>query len=47
MERFKLDPAFQEFGGLRYLADLVDRAPRRPTPPTTPAWSMTWPCAAT
>ncbi|MEY4240751.1 MAG: hypothetical protein RJA14_447, partial [Pseudomonadota bacterium] len=27
MERFKLDPAFQEFGGLRYLADLVDRAP--------------------
>ena len=27
MERFKADPAFQEFGGLRYLADLVDRAP--------------------
>lgn len=27
MERFKHDPAFQEFGGLRYLADLVDRAP--------------------
>ena len=27
MERFKGDPAFQEFGGLRYLADLVDRAP--------------------
>ncbi|GAD58433.1 replicative DNA helicase [Brevundimonas sp. BAL450] len=27
MERFKTDPAFQEFGGLRYLADLVDRAP--------------------
>jgi replicative DNA helicase len=27
MERFKQDPAFQEFGGLRYLADLVDRAP--------------------
>ncbi|MFJ6023675.1 replicative DNA helicase [Brevundimonas sp. NPDC092305] len=27
MERFKPDPAFQEFGGLRYLADLVDRAP--------------------
>src|SRR6185312_4529039 len=27
MERFKLDPAFQELGGLRYLADLVDRAP--------------------
>ncbi len=27
MERFKQDPAFQEFGGQRYLADLVDRAP--------------------
>ncbi len=27
MERFKQDPAFQQFGGLRYLADLVDRAP--------------------
>ena len=27
MERFKQDPAFAEFGGLRYLADLVDRAP--------------------
>jgi replicative DNA helicase len=27
MERFKNDPAFQELGGLRYLADLVDRAP--------------------
>jgi replicative DNA helicase len=27
MERFKHDPAFQELGGLRYLADLVDRAP--------------------
>jgi replicative DNA helicase len=27
MERFKIDPAFQQFGGLRYLADLVDRAP--------------------
>jgi replicative DNA helicase len=27
MERFKQDPAFQELGGLRYLADLVDRAP--------------------
>ncbi|MDZ4362955.1 replicative DNA helicase [Brevundimonas sp.] len=27
MERFKQDPAFEEFGGLRYLADLVDRAP--------------------
>ena len=27
MERFKQDPAFQEFGGLRYLADMVDRAP--------------------
>ncbi len=27
MERFKADPAFQELGGLRYLADLVDRAP--------------------
>ncbi|KQS56454.1 replicative DNA helicase [Brevundimonas sp. Leaf363] len=27
MERFKQDQAFQTFGGLRYLADLVDRAP--------------------
>ena len=27
MERFKHDPAFEELGGLRYLADLVDRAP--------------------
>ena len=27
MERFKQDPAFAEFGGLRYLADLMDRAP--------------------
>ena len=27
MERFKADPAFQELGGLRYFADLVDRAP--------------------
>jgi replicative DNA helicase len=27
MERFRQDPAFQELGGLRYLADLVDRAP--------------------
>jgi replicative DNA helicase len=27
MDRFKADPAFEEFGGLRYLADLVDRAP--------------------
>ncbi len=27
MERFKADPAFEEIGGLRYLADLVDRAP--------------------
>ena len=27
LERIKADPAFQEFGGLRYLADLVDRAP--------------------
>ena len=27
MERFKHDPAFLELGGLRYLADLVDRAP--------------------
>ena len=27
MERFRADPAFQELGGLRYLADLVDRAP--------------------
>jgi replicative DNA helicase len=27
LERFKRDPAFEELGGLRYLADLVDRAP--------------------
>ena len=27
MERFKRDPAFEELGGVRYLADLVDRAP--------------------
>jgi replicative DNA helicase len=27
MERFRQDAAFQELGGLRYLADLVDRAP--------------------
>ena len=27
MGRFNQDPAFTEFGGLRYLADLVDRAP--------------------
>ena len=27
VERFKFDPAFEELGGLRYLADLVDRAP--------------------
>jgi replicative DNA helicase len=27
MERFRNDPAFADLGGLRYLADLVDRAP--------------------
>jgi len=27
MERFRKDPAFEELGGVRYLADLVDRAP--------------------
>ncbi|WP_158912821.1 replicative DNA helicase [Caulobacter sp. S45] len=27
MERFRRDPAFDDLGGLRYLADLVDRAP--------------------
>ncbi len=27
MERFRNDPAFTDLGGLRYLADLVDRAP--------------------
>jgi replicative DNA helicase len=27
MESFKRDPAFDELGGIRYLADLVDRAP--------------------
>src|SRR5688572_14183023 len=26
-EQFNRDPAFEELGGLRYLADLVDRAP--------------------
>lgn len=28
-DEFKQDPAFEELGGLRYLADLVDRAPPR------------------
>src|ERR1700761_8862012 len=27
LERFRRDPAFEELGGVRYLADLVDRAP--------------------
>ena len=27
VERFRRDPAFEELGGVRYLADLVDRAP--------------------
>jgi replicative DNA helicase len=27
MDRFAADPAFRELGGVRYLADLVDRAP--------------------
>ncbi|MEI7932071.1 MAG: replicative DNA helicase [Alphaproteobacteria bacterium] len=27
MERFRSDPAFEDLGGIRYLADLVDRAP--------------------
>ena len=27
MERFKRDPGFEELGGLRYLADLMNRAP--------------------
>ena len=27
MERFRRDPAFDDLGGLRYLADMVDRAP--------------------
>jgi replicative DNA helicase len=27
VDRFRTDPAFEELGGLRYLADLVDRAP--------------------
>ena len=27
VDRFRNDPAFEELGGLRYLADLVDRAP--------------------
>src|SRR5579863_6475203 len=27
LEQFKRDPAFEELGGVRYLADLVDRAP--------------------
>jgi replicative DNA helicase len=47
MERFKRDPAFEELGGLRYLADLVDRAPPAANAPTTAGWSRAWPCAAT
>ena len=27
MDRFQSDPAFHEFGGLRYFADMVDRSP--------------------
>jgi len=27
MERFRNDPAFEDLGGIRYLADLIDRAP--------------------
>src|SRR5580698_9156893 len=27
LERFRRDPAVEELGGIRYLADLVDRAP--------------------
>ena len=27
VERFRNDPAFEDLGGIRYLADLVDRAP--------------------
>ena len=27
MDSLKLSPAFDEFGGLRYLADLIDRSP--------------------
>jgi replicative DNA helicase len=33
VERFKKDPAFEELGGVRYFADLVDRAP-----PIANAW---------
>ena len=29
VERFRRDPAFEELGGVRYLADLVDRARKR------------------
>src|SRR5258707_1485288 len=29
-EQFQRDPAFEELGGVRYLADLVDRAAGRP-----------------
>src|SRR5688500_1157361 len=27
MERFRRDPAFEDLGGMSYLADLIDRAP--------------------
>ena len=45
-DEFKRDPAFEELGGLRYLADLVDRAPPAANAPTTPASSTTWRSAA-
>ena len=41
-DRFRRDAAFEELGGVRYLADLVDRAPPAAYAPTTPAPSMTW-----
>ena len=48
MERFKRDPAFEELGGLRYLADLVDRAPPAANAPDYGRMrSTTSPCAAT
>ena len=44
MEQFARDVGFEELGGVRYLADLVDRAPAAATR-TTAARSMTAPVA--
>ena len=45
-EQFSRDAAFQELGGVRYLADLVDRAPPAAGRPTTAGRFTIWPCAA-